>query len=301
MHRRNFLKQTSILAGASLLFQKEALAAFFQQPAWKITMLRNNVGVFTERGGTIAFLLDKKGIAVVDSAFPEQSQHLIDELKKRSEKPFKYLINTHHHGDHSGGNISFKGLVEHVVAHENSLANQKRVAETQKTVDKQLFPDVTYTDSWKKKLGKERIRMYYFGPAHTNGDSIIHFENANIAHMGDLMFNRRHPVIDRSSGASIRNWQNVLEKAVSTFSDDTIFVFGHAYDPEKITGTKEDLKAFKDYLNKLLTFAETEFKAGKTKEEFIKNTAIPGVTEWKGGGIERGLTAAYEEASVKQS
>ena len=301
MHRRNFLKQTSILAGASLLFQKEALAAFFQQPAWKITMLRNNVGVFTERGGTIAFLLDKKGIAVVDSAFPEQSQHLIDELKKRSEKPFKYLINTHHHGDHSGGNISFKGLVEHVVAQENSLANQKRVAETQTTVDKQLFPDVTYSDSWKKKLGKERIRMYYFGPAHTNGDSIIHFENANIAHMGDLMFNRRHPVIDRSSGASIRNWQNVLEKAVSTFSDDTIFVFGHAYDPEKITGTKEDLKAFKDYLNKLLTFAETEFKAGKTKEEFIKNTAIPGVTEWKGGGIERGLTAAYEEASVKQS
>src|SRR5204863_1028684 len=128
--------------------------------------------------------------------------HLIDELKKRSEKPFQWLINTHHHGDHTAGNISFKGIAENVLAHENSLKNQKNVAVQQKTEDKQLYPDQTFTESWHQKIGKEKIAMYYYGQGHTNGDAIIHFEHANIAHMGDLMFNRRHPFVDRTAGAS---------------------------------------------------------------------------------------------------
>jgi glyoxylase-like metal-dependent hydrolase (beta-lactamase superfamily II) len=299
MHRRSLLKQGSLIAGASLLLQKQAIGSFFQQPAWKINMLRNNIGVFTERGGTIAFLLDQEGIVVVDAQFPEQSQHLITELKNRGDQPFRFLINTHHHRDHSSGNISFKGLAEHVVGHDNCLANMKAVAIKDKTEDKQLYPDITFSKKWKQKVGKEKIRNYYFGAAHTNGDAIIHFEHANIAHMGDLMFNRRHPVIDRSAGASIRNWATVLGKTTSTFDNDTVFVFGHAADPEKITGNKEDMKAFQNYLEKLIAFAETEFKAGKTKEAFIKNTAIPGETEWKGDGIARALTAAYEEVSSK--
>lgn len=299
MHRRSFLKQGTILTGASLLLQKEFLSALFQQPAWKMKTLRNNIGVFTERGGTIAYLLDKKGIVIVDSQFPEQSQHLIDELKKKNSKPFRYLINTHHHRDHSSGNISFKGLAEHVVGHSNCLANMKKVAEQNKNEDKQLYPDITFTDKWKKKVGREKIKAWYFGAAHTNGDAVIHFENTNVAHMGDLVFNRRHPVIDRSAGANIRNWTTVLDKTVNTFDNDTLFVFGHAHDPEKITGNKDDLRAFRNYLDKLLAFAEQEFKAGKSKDDFIKNTAIPGETEWKGDGIARALTAAYEEVSAK--
>lgn len=120
-------------------------------------MLTDDIGVFTERGGTILFYLSKKGIAVVDSQFPDQSKHLIDELKKKSEKPFKLLINTHHHGDHSGGNISFKGLVEHVIAHENSKINQEKTAKQNKNEDKQLYPDQTYTNTWCQKLGKEKF------------------------------------------------------------------------------------------------------------------------------------------------
>lgn len=107
MNRRSFLQNTAFTMGAFTLAQHNILSALFQEP-WKITMLRNDVGIFTERGGTIAFLLSKDGTVVVDSQFPDQSKHLIDELKKKSEQPFKLLINTHHHGDHSGGNISFK-------------------------------------------------------------------------------------------------------------------------------------------------------------------------------------------------
>ena len=107
MNRRTFLTQTALSAGALTLLQKDILTALFQEP-WKISMLTSDIGVFTERGGTILFYLSKKGIAVVDSQFPDQSKHLIDELKKKSEKPFKVLINTHHHGDHSGTRSSVR-------------------------------------------------------------------------------------------------------------------------------------------------------------------------------------------------
>jgi cyclase len=297
MNRRNFMQNSALTLGAFTLLPNGLWAKSASENPYKIKEVRGGVNVFSEKGGTIAFLNTSKGMVVVDSQFPEQSQHLIEELKKLSTNPFKLLINTHHHGDHTSGNISFKGLVEHVVAHENSLTNQKNVAQKQKTEEKQLFPDVTFSDTWKQKVGKERIKAHYFGAGHTNGDAIIHFENANVAHLGDLLFNRRYPFVDRSAGANINNWILVLDKTLNTFDNETIFIFGHAFDPEKITGNKEDIKAFKDYLEKLLVYVESEIKAGKSKEEVVKAKSIPGVTEWKGGGINMSLQAAYEELS----
>jgi cyclase len=298
MNRRNFVQNSALAFGALTLAQQKLLTSFFDDP-WKITMLRNDIGIFTERGGTIAFLLSKKGIVVVDAQFPDQSKHLIDELKKRSDKPFDLLINTHHHGDHTAGNISFKGIVPHVLAHANSLTNQKNVAVANKSEDKQLYPDQTYTDTWCDKFGKEKICLSYHGAGHTNGDSYVHFQHANIVHCGDLVFNRRHPFIDRSAGANIKSWIDVLDKAVNKFDSNTIFIYGHAATGYEVTGKTDDLKKFGDYLGKLLQFTEGEIKAGKTKEEILKATSIPGADEWKGDGIERPLTAAYEELTAK--
>jgi cyclase len=298
MRRSEFIRSTALALGAAAFSRNNLFASLLADP-WKVTMLRENIGIFTERGGTIGFLLSKDGIVVVDSQFPEQSKHLIDELKKRNEKPFRLLINTHHHGDHSGGNISFKGIAERVLAHSNSKANQERVAKEQKNEDKQLFPDRTYDTVWSEKIGKERITLNYFGPGHTNGDSIVHFAHADVVHMGDLMFNRRHPNIDRVAGASIANWITILDKTVKKFPKKTIYIFGHSGEAGKETGNAEELKYFRGYLENLLQFAQTEVKAGKTKEEFLKNTVIPGFPEWKADGIARPLTAAYEEASSK--
>lgn len=298
MNRRSFIQNGALTLGALTIARQKIFSAWFQQ-SWKITMLTDDIGIFTERGGTIAFLLSKKGIVVVDAQFPDQSKHLIDELKKKTENPFKLLINTHHHGDHTAGNISFKGVAEHVLAHQNSKINQENVAKNQKTEDKQLYPDQTFTDTWCQKFGKEKICLYYFGAAHTNGDAVIHFQNANIAHMGDLMFNRRHPFVDRSAGASIKSWMEVLNKTVNKLDSRTKYIFGHAGEGYDVTGTADDLKKFGDYLGAVLAFAESEIKAGKSKEEFLKNTSVPGVTEWKGDGLSRPLTAAYEELTAK--
>jgi cyclase len=288
-----------MLSASALLFQKNALANMLNTADYDIKMLRNDVGIFTERGGTIGFLLSKDGIVVIDAQFPDTAQHLIYDLKKRSSNPFRYLLNTHHHGDHTSGNIAFKGVVEHVVAHENSLTNQKNVAEKSNSMDKQLLPDMTFTDDWKLKIGDETIKADYYGAGHTNGDAVYHFEKANIFHAGDLMFNKRHPFVDRTAGANMTQWIKDLDKVTKKADKDSIIIFGHSLNPGEETGTLEDVKKFQDYLGKVLSFAEQEIKKGVTKEEFVKNTSIPGVTEWTGQGIERPLTAAYEELTSK--
>ncbi|HEX4878169.1 MAG TPA: MBL fold metallo-hydrolase [Chitinophagaceae bacterium] len=297
MQRRQFIQDTAFAFGALALSNQQLLTAFFEDP-WKIKMLTDEVGIFTERGGTIAFAFTKEGIIVVDSQFPEQSRHLVDELKKRNDKPIKLLINTHHHADHSGGNITFKGLTEHVLAHTNSRINQENVARQNKSEDKQLYPDNVYNYIWRQKIGKEMVALHYFGAAHTNGDSFVHFEHANIVHCGDLVFNRRHPFVDRGAGANMKSWMNVLDNGINQFSNKTTFIFGHSGQGFEVTGTADDLRAFRDYLGSVLKFVESEIKSGKSKDEILKATSIPGADQWKGDGIQRPLTAAYEELTV---
>jgi cyclase len=158
-----------------------------------------------------------------------------------------------------------------------------------------LYPDQTFTTTWCEKIGKEEICLHYFGAGHTNGDSFVHFKKANIVHAGDLVFNRRHPNVDRSAGASIRSWIKVLDKACSTFNDKTKFVCGHSAQGYDIVATKKEVKLFGDYLEKTLQYVEREIKSGKTKVEILKATTIPGAPEWKGDGIERPLGAAFDE------
>jgi cyclase len=307
MDRRSFIQNTAFTFGALTLAQHEIFSSIFTgsrgtaAAPYLFHMMTDKIGVFTERGGTIAFLIDKKGMVVVDSQFPDTAPHVISELQKREDNGIKYLLNTHHHGDHSGGNIAFKGLVEHVVAHKNSLKNQERVAINNKNLDKQLLPDKTFSDTWSKNMGDESIAMYYFGEAHTNGDSVIHFENTNIAHLGDLLFNRRHPYVDRSAGANIKNWIRVLHDILRQFDKKTTYIYGHAADGYNIVGNSDDLKKFSDYLQAVLKFTESEIKAGKIKEGFLKTTSFPGQGEWKGDGIVRPLGAAWDELMEKEN
>ncbi|MEO8770024.1 MAG: MBL fold metallo-hydrolase [Ferruginibacter sp.] len=299
MQRRSFIRNTGLTVGALAFLNSKTMAAFLSDPAFKIKMLTDTIGVFTEKGGTILFMLNPEGTIVVDAQFPDSAQHLIDDIKTRTDKPYRLLINTHHHGDHTAGNIAFKDLVPHILAHENSKTNQQNVAVKNKTEDKQLYPDLTYTDIWSEKIGKEEFALHYFGAGHTNGDSIVQLKHANIIHMGDLVFNRRHPFVDRTAGANITSWIKVLEKTTSTFSKKTTYVCGHAGDGYNIVLKQDDLHAFRDYLGNLMKFVNDALVAGKTKDEILKATTIPGSPEWTGDGIDRPLKAAWEELTAE--
>lgn len=117
--------------------------------------------------------------------------------------------------------------------------------------------------------------------------------------MGDLVFNRHQPNVDRSAGANIKGWMEVLNKAIGKYDKETLYVFGHADNGFKVTGTSDDLNKFRDFLGNVLKFVEGEIKSGKSKEDILKATVIPGGEEWGGDGIHRPLDAAYEELMAK--
>lgn len=296
MKRRTFLQTAAVLTGASMLPSRQLLASILFE-AGEMHPLRRNVGFYTERGGTIGWLLTKDHLVVVDTQFRPQAENLLSLLRETNEHPLDLLVNTHHHRDHTSGNIAFKGIVKVHVAHKNSYLNQKRVAEERNNLANELLPDTTFEgEKWSTTVGDETITLHYAGPAHTNGDAMVHFENANVVHMGDLVFNRRFPYIDKSAGAHIGNWVKVLQKARKLFDDEALFIFGHSDNGYPVQGGKNDLMAFENYLSKLLDFMHKAVKEGKTLDELKASvTEIPGAPEWKGDGISRSLDAAWME------
>ncbi len=296
MKRRHFIEAVplSLIAAPTAL---RNIVTITGQDGHRYELLRGNTGFFTMRGGTIGWHLGDEGIIVVDSQFPEQAGHFIDEVRKESQAAIEYLINTHHHGDHTAGNIAFRDLAAHVVAHENSKKNQMAVAAAQGTEDAQLYPGTTFAEQWSRPVGNEIITLQYRGRAHTDGDITVHFENADIVHMGDLIFNRRYPYIDMGAGASIANWIAVLDQCISYYSGDTIFIFGHAGNGFEVYGTKDDIRAFGDYLERLLEHVGKLIGQGIPEEEILQVSAIPGAPEWQGDGIQRSLRAALIELS----
>ena len=274
-----------------------------QQPAPAdpvFTNVRRNVGTFTMQGGTIGYLINAGGVVVVDTQFAKTAPTFIGGLQERSKnRGVDWLINTHYHADHTGGNAAFRGVAKKVAAHAKTAELLKQPPPGRTTPEDMLHPDTTFATDWQQSLGDESVRAKFYGPAHTGGDAVITFEKAEVAHMGDLMFNRRPPVIDLPSGGSIRNWAVVLEKSAADHGATTIYIFGHAGTGHPITGSRADVLHFRDYLTALLDHVQREIKAGKAREEILAFTGtLKGVEDF--GPLNKSvLQNAYQELGGK--
>jgi cyclase len=273
LSRRDFLATSAAAALAGTLGRTGVAGAWQgqgQPPQPVFTPIRRNVGFFTMRGGTIGYLVNAGGVVVVDSQFPAEASACLTGLNERSgNRPVDFLINTHHHGDHTGGNLSFRGAAKSVVAQVKADEHMRQPPGAQPPSAEQLFPNVTFTDAWSADVGDEKVSAKYYGRAHTSGDAAITFERANVVHMGDLMFNQRHPVVDRGAGATLRGWITVLERVPRDHASDTIYIFGHANTGLPVTGSQSELVKLKDYFGALLAFVETQVKAGKSRDEVL--------------------------------
>lgn len=295
MNRRQFLLRSALM-GAAATLPVSKFFALGQESTFKT--LRRNVGTFTSRGGTIGWLVNEGGIVVIDSQFPESAENCISGLEEKREVAFEMLINTHHHGDHTAGNPVFKEKVERIVAHQNVPDLQRAAAESrgQEALDSQVYPDTTYEESWSEEVGDETIHLTHYGPAHTGGDTVVYFEKANVAHMGDLIFNRAHPFIDRGAGANISNWIITLNKTAEELPADAMYIFGHGNTDYGITGTKEDLAAKVDFFEALLDYTQKGIDAGKPVNELADIETLPGFEEFKAPGWNLPLSANIEVA-----
>lgn len=297
MDRRQFLRRTSLLAAGAVFPFRNVLA----RAQGDFTSLRRNVGYFTESGGTIGWLASPDGMVVVDSQFPETAKNCLNGLKDRSDHPLDLLINTHHHGDHTAGNPVFEGVAEKMVAHENVPDLMKQSAEESDDEEQNTaYPTTTYSESWQMVVGGETVHVNYFGRGHTSGDSVIYFEKANVVHMGDLVFNRMNPYTDRPSGASMKNWTEILNIVAEEYPADAIYIFGHAKPEFGVTGEKEDLGVMSDYLSAIIESVQTGVEQGKSREEITDKEVLEGFEDFLYADfwtLSDNLGVAYEEVT----
>jgi len=301
--RRDFLAASTLAAVAGTLGRPSlALAQQAPPPQPLFIPIRGNVGIFIMRGGTIGWLVNAGAVVVVDAQYPAEAQACLAGLNERSgSRPVQCLINTHHHGDHTAGNVAFRGVAAHVVAHVKADEHMRHPPGGQPPADA-LFPDITFTESWTADAGDERVTARWYARAHTSGDAVVTFERANVVHMGDLVFHRRHPVVDRAAGASLRSWMTVLERVVADHAADTAYIFGHAGSGFPVWGGRADLIRLRDYIGTLFSFVEGHLQAGRTKEEVLAmREPLKGFEDFGPfgqAGAREPLTCAVEEVTT---
>ena len=305
--RRQFVALTSV--GAVGLFDPLRISVLAGQPPAaqappatpKFADVRRNVGTFTMRGGTIGWLVNRDAVVVVDTQFPDTAKACLDGLKqKAANRGIDTVFNTHHHGDHTGGNAVFRAEAKRLLAHANvpdllrKSANPNGPAPT--------IPETTFDKTWSQDFGDEKISARYDGPGHTNGDAMIVFERAQIVHMGDLLFHERHPRVDRAAGASIQNWMKILERIAAAMPADTIYIAGHSREGLPVAVDRQAVLRFRDYFNAVLEFTRMRIKEGYAKDALGATPVLPGFESYQGGGtltLGGVLTVAFDELSAK--
>ena len=315
INRRKFLSTSikGIAGGASSLSlfpsiisrssytdtHKHPFYAFFQASGFK--ELRRNVGLFTGRGGTIGWLHNSEALVGIDTQFPDSAETFINGVKERGAGSMDLLVNSHHHNDHTAGNGVFASFTQHIIAHEKVPIYQRNA--NQNADSTPVTADQRFSSKWSGDFGDETLHLMHYGAAHTGGDTISFFEKAQVAHLGDLVFNRAYPYIDPASGASVQNWVNVLENITDELPKDTLYIFGHGHSEYGITGDWQDIMHKKAFLEELLSLASNAIQAGKSKEEFAQLEVVPGFEEFAAPGwrlpLSYNLNIVYDELSLE--
>jgi cyclase len=271
--RREFLTTSSLALAAAV----PSIARGQAQPLVGIfTTLRANVGTFLCRGGTTTWAITPDAVIMIDSQMMDSAQVFLDGLKSRTTRQgVDAVVNTHYHGDHTGGNAVLRPVAKMIIAHER-LPGLQRTLATAPDAPPQAYADTTYQDRWRRAFGNVTLSLVHHGPGHTSGDTVAFFEEANVAAMGDLMYNRRHPNIDRAAGGSVRNWVSWLEKTTAAFNADTLYVTGHnGGDDLGFVVNRGDVLHFRDYLSAVLDYVQKGMAKGQSREELVKREALP--------------------------
>ena len=251
---------------ASLSWAQRDFSAVEIQPE----KVAQNLYMLKGAGGNIALFAGEDGAFMVDDQFAPLSEKILAAVKQITDKPLRFVVNTHWHGDHTGGNENMGKTGALIVAHENV---RKRMSTEQFTklwdrttppAPAAALPVITFTDATTFYWNNDEVRVQHVGPAHTDGDSIIVFKKANVIHMGDTFFNGSYPYVDLSAGGSldgvIENARKVLELA----DGNTKIIPGHG----PLTD-KQGLQQYHDLLVRLRNKIKTLVDAGNSKEQVI--------------------------------
>lgn len=222
--------------------------------------LSDTVYMLKGRGGNVGISTGEDGLYIIDDQVKPVTSQLLQAIRKISNQPIRFVINTHYHADHTGGNETIGAAGTVIIAHENI---RKRMTTEQVSIfmnsttppyPKGALPVVTFNDRMSLHFNGETATAYYVAEGHTDGDAIIHFPASNVIHMGDMYFNGLYPYVDLDAGGSMQGMVAAADLALSMADESTRIIPGHG--PLAVT---EELQSYRDFL----------IKAGANVQELI--------------------------------
>lgn len=245
-----------------------------------------NLAMLMGAGGNVAVLTGNDGTVIVDDQFAPQAPLILAAAKALHDAPVRFVINTHFHGDHSGGNDAMGAVGALIVAHDNARARLS-TEQFSKLMNEKLprradiaLPVVTFSRNATLHWNGETIRLEHVANAHTDGDAVVWFESANVAHCGDTFFNGFYPFVDVESGGSIDGMIAAADVVLARANDETRIIPGHGP-----LATKADLANYRAMLVTLRERVAAAIAEGKTMEAFIETNPLADLEAQWGDGF----------------
>jgi glyoxylase-like metal-dependent hydrolase (beta-lactamase superfamily II) len=276
----------TILAAFALGAAPMAAAQSFDNVQIVTESVGPGVYMLTGQGGNLGLLVGQDGAVLIDDQFAPLTEKITAAVAKVSEKPVRFVINTHWHGDHTGGNENLGKAGAVIVAHgkvRERMSTEQVQALFNRTVPASppaALPVVTFETGLTLHLNGNTLDVFHVEPAHTDGDSIIHFVEANAFHMGDTYVNGAYPIIDISSGGRLEGMIAAHDRILAMAKPDTKIMPGHG----KLSNVAE-LRETRDMLVTVRDRVKTAIAAGKSADTLVAEKPLADLDEKWGKGF----------------
>ena len=258
---------------------QQTTAQNFDSVEIKTVKITETISMLQGSGGNIGVLTGKDGIVIIDDQFAPLSEKIKAALKTVSDKPVRFVINTHFHGDHVGGNENFGGEGAIIVAQDNTRLRMtsdqfsKAMDFEQKAAPYDALPKVTFADSVTLHLNGETAQVIHVKNAHTDGDAFIYFKESNVVHAGDVFVRYGLPFIDQEHGGSINGMIDGVDKLLSITDENSKIIPGHGD-----LATKKDVMQYGQMLVAIRDRVQNAMKEGKTFDQVVETDPTKGYT-----------------------
>jgi len=264
------MKTLIAFAAAALSFGAFAQQRNFDAVQIKTTQVAPGIYMLEGEGGNIGVSAGEDGVFLIDDQFAPLSQKIMAAVKAISEKPIRFLMNTHWHGDHVGGNENFGKAGTVIIAHDNVYKRMSvggaitMLKQNYAPYPKAALPVVSFSQSATFHLNGDDVVSTHLPPAHTDGDSFVRFTRANVIHTGDVFASGRYPFIDPESGGSIKGVLRAVDVMLALIDDNTKVIPGHGP-----LSSKKDVLAYRKMIATAISNIEPMVKSGKTLQQVI--------------------------------
>jgi len=243
--------------------------------AEEISAIKDGIHVIMGRGGNIGVSVGEDGVFMIDDQFAPATEAILGQVKTVTDQPVRFLVNTHFHRDHTGGNENLGKAGVPIFAHDNVRA---RLLAGDAPAD--ALPVVTFNDTTTFHMNSQTVRVFHTANAHTDGDAMIHFQEADVIHMGDTFFNGFYPFIDSRSGGSIEGVFRSIDLVLELADAETVIIPGHGP-----IADRDDLIAYRDMLTKARDAISPLIADGKSVEEIVAAAPTKEFDARWGGGF----------------